>query len=206
MKAPQYQVGGSGTPWGAFILGFTKAPQYHKFWCFNEKMPDDISLLWWHFHFLKTWKTPPAKRLTKTQKNRGPSNLANPIVLQKMLTVFFSTHNPPFSALRGFHTSQNESPSRGTRSPNLVLRGFHKLRLISFAALCQWKCCEWKPRQLVLWCQKEATYTVDVKRKQLVLLYTVVLTVKGSIFYFWMSKKGNLYNCIIACHDFFHTS
>jgi len=63
--------------------------------------------------------------------------MANSIVLSKMLNVFFSIHNPPFSALRGFHTSQNESPSRGTRSPNLVLRGFHNLRMISFAALSQ---------------------------------------------------------------------
>jgi len=55
-----------------------------------------------------------------------------------MLTVFFSIHNPPFSALRGFHTSRNESPSEGTRSPNLVLRGFQILSLIiSFAALSQ---------------------------------------------------------------------
>ena len=37
----------------------------------------------------------------------------------------------------GFHTSRNESPSRGTRSPNLVLRDFNNLRLISFAALSQ---------------------------------------------------------------------
>jgi len=80
-------------------------------------------------------KTPPAKRLTKNQKIIGPSNLANSIELSKMLTVFFSIHNPPISALRGFHTSRNESPSRGTRSLNLVLRGFHNLRLISFAAL-----------------------------------------------------------------------
>jgi len=78
-------------------------------------------------------KTPPAKRLTKNQKIMGPSNLANPIVLQKMLTVFSSINNPPFSALRGFHTSRNESPSWSTRSPNQVLRGFNKL--ISFAAL-----------------------------------------------------------------------
>ena len=46
-----------------------------------------------------------------------------------MLTVFFSIYNPPFSALR----ARNESPSRGTKSPNLVLRGFRNLRLISFA-------------------------------------------------------------------------
>jgi len=111
------------------------------------------------------------------------------MILQKLLTVFFSIHNPPFSALRGFQTSRNESPSRVTRSPNLVLRGFHNLRLISFAALCQWKCCQSKPRQLVLWRQKEAIYTIDVKRKQRVLLYTVVLTVKGRIFYCWMSKN-----------------
>ena len=137
MKAPQYQVGGSSTPWGVFISGFTRAPQYHNFWCFYEKLPDDISLLLWYFHFFENVrKTPPAKRLTKTQKIRGPSNLANPIVLPRMLTVFFSIHNPPFSALRGLHTSWNESPSRRTRSPNLALRGFHNLRLISFAALC----------------------------------------------------------------------
>jgi len=48
-----------------------------------------------------------------------------------MLNVFFSIHNPPFSALRGFDTSLNESTSRGAGSPNLVLRGFHNLRLIS---------------------------------------------------------------------------
>jgi len=134
MKAPEYQVGGSSTLWGAFISGSMKAPQYHKFWVFNEKLPDDISesLLWWHFHFLRT---PPAKRLPKNQKIRGPSNLANSIVLSKMLTVFFSIHNPSFPALRGFHTSRNECPSRGTRSPNLVLRGFHNLRLISFWSL-----------------------------------------------------------------------
>jgi len=82
-------------------------------------------------------KTPPAKRLTKHQKIRVPSNLSNSIVLSKMLTVFYSIHNPLFSALRGFHTLRNESPSRGTRFPNLVLRGFHNLRLISFAALRQ---------------------------------------------------------------------
>jgi len=92
---------------------------------------DDVSA------FENVRKTPPAKRLTKNQKNKGPSHLANSIVLSKMLTVFFSIHNPPFSALRGFHTSRNESPSRGTRSPNLVLRGLHDLRLISFAALSQ---------------------------------------------------------------------
>ena len=136
MKAPQYQVRGSSTLWGAFISGFTKAPHFHKFWCFNGNLPDDISLLWWHFHFLKTWKTAPAKRLTKNQKIRGPSNLANPVALPKMLTVFFRIHNPAFSALGGFRDSQNESPSRGTRSPQLVLRGFHNLRLISFAAFC----------------------------------------------------------------------
>ena len=139
MKAPQYQVGGSSTHWGAFISGCMKAPQYHKFWCFNAKLPDDISLLWWLLSVISTFenvrKTPPAKRLTQNQKVRGPSNLANSIVLSKMLPVFFSIHNPLFSALRGFHTSRNERPSRCTRSPNLVLRGFHNLRRISFAAL-----------------------------------------------------------------------
>ena len=50
-KAPQYQVGGSRTPSGAFVLGFTKAPQYHKFWCFNEKLPMIFHCWWWHFSF-----------------------------------------------------------------------------------------------------------------------------------------------------------
>ena len=39
---PQYQVEGSSTPCGAFFLGCMKAPQYYKFWCFNEKLPNDI--------------------------------------------------------------------------------------------------------------------------------------------------------------------
>jgi len=49
----------------------------------------------------------------------------------------FFIETPKFVVLRGFHRSRNESLSRATRSPHLVLRGFHNLRLISFAALCQ---------------------------------------------------------------------
>jgi len=47
----------------------------------------------------------------------------------------FFIETPKFMVLRGFRKSRNESPSRGTRSPHLVLRGFCNLRLISFAAL-----------------------------------------------------------------------
>jgi len=49
MKAPQYQVGGSSTPWEAFISGCMKAPQYHKFGVLMKNFPmifhfyDDIS-------------------------------------------------------------------------------------------------------------------------------------------------------------------
>jgi len=42
---------GCSTYWWAFISGFTKILQYHKFWCFNKKLPDNISILWRHFHF-----------------------------------------------------------------------------------------------------------------------------------------------------------
>jgi len=38
IKVPQYQVRGSSSPGGAFVSGFMKAPQNHKFWCFNEKL------------------------------------------------------------------------------------------------------------------------------------------------------------------------
>jgi len=113
-----------------------KAPQYHKFWCFSKKLPHDISLLCWYFPFSKSYeKLLPLKGWIK-KKIRVPSNLENSIVLSKMSTVFYSIHNPLFSALNGFHTFRNESPSRGARSPTLVLRGFHDFGLISFAALC----------------------------------------------------------------------
>jgi len=45
-----------------------------------------------------------------------------------------------FVVLRGFGKSQNESPSRGTRSTHLVLRAFCNLRLFSFAALGALQC------------------------------------------------------------------
>jgi hypothetical protein len=41
------------TPWGAFVSGFTKAPHYHKFWCFYEKLYD-ISLLMMTFNVFKS--------------------------------------------------------------------------------------------------------------------------------------------------------
>ena len=96
---------------------------------------DDIST------FENVRKTPPTKRLTKNQKIRGPSNLTNPIVLPKILTVFFSIHNPPFSALRGFHAFRNESPSRVTRSLNLVMKRFynlHRCRRFGWLILTDW--------------------------------------------------------------------
>ena len=49
----------------------------------------------------------------------------------------FSLKYPKFVVLRSFRKSQNESPSRGTRSPYLLLRRFSNLRLIYFATLCQ---------------------------------------------------------------------
>ena len=137
--------------------------------------------------FSKTWKTPPAKRLTKNQKIRGPSNLVNQIVLQKMLTVFFSIHNPPFSALRGFHTFRNKSPWRGTRPLNLVLGGFHNLRLISFAALREsllhcprgLVCCMRRLRLVgslqlqVSFAQKKASKRDCILQKRLMILWSL---------------------------------
>jgi len=52
-----------------------------------------------HFLLENVRKTPPAKRLTKNQIMGGNQiwRTQCPIVLPKMLTVFFSIHNPPFS-------------------------------------------------------------------------------------------------------------
>ena len=54
-----------------------------------------------------------------------------------MLTLIYSTQNPQFFALRAFHTFHYEKPSGATRSPQLVLRAFHNLRLISSATLSE---------------------------------------------------------------------
>ena len=68
---------------------------------------------------------------------------------------------PKFVVLRGFHTSRNESLSRGTRSPNLVLRGFHNLRLISLAALCQVSWCLWT----FAWPRHAVKFSFRIKQK-----------------------------------------
>jgi len=45
--------------------------------------------------------------------------------------------NTYFGTMRAFHKSRYDFPSGSTRSPQLVLRAFHNLRLFSSAALCQ---------------------------------------------------------------------
>jgi len=40
---------GSSTPWGAFVSGFTKAPQFHKILCFIKRLPMIFHFWWRHF-------------------------------------------------------------------------------------------------------------------------------------------------------------
>jgi len=79
MKAPQYQVGGSSTPLGAFIWDVLKPPSGGttnfgfsiKNFPMTSHFYDDIST------FENARFTPPAKRLIKTQNIRLPSKLGN---------------------------------------------------------------------------------------------------------------------------------
>ena len=136
----------------------------------------------WYYNFYsdisgfeRIRKTLPAKRSITNQKNRGPSNLTNTIVLPKMLIIFFSIHNPPFSNLRGFHTSWNESQSRGIRSPKLVFLDYHYfkffsffVRLILFVCVCDgerkiWACICMYDRKWMCVCIRDRVITTDTR-------------------------------------------
>ena len=88
--------------------------------------------------------------------------------------------------MRAFHKFRYEKPSGGTRSPQLVLRSFYNLRLISSAALS-------------LMANAHAAPSLEHRRPATVVCTAVLESVDGATNAVNKTTSQNLWPRIISC-------